>query len=85
MAQISKISGRLVISDIEELVQSLGSFTDEQLSSLKAQLCPEGSVVSGDKPEDVLKYWIENDPNPTREALQEKLQTLGIVVPGILQ
>ncbi|CAI8050470.1 Ankyrin repeat domain-containing protein 50 [Geodia barretti] len=65
----------LSLADVDQLVQTLGPLTEEQLKTLRAQLCP-GDVSVGDTLEDVLLYWIEHESNPTRPLLQQKLQAL---------
>ena len=65
----------LSLADVDQLVQTLGPLTEEQLKTLRAQLCP-GDVSVGDTLEDVLRYWIENESNPTRRLLEQKLQAL---------
>ena len=65
----------LSLADVDQLVQTLGPLTEEQLKTLRAQLCP-GDVSVGDTLEDVLRYWIEHESTPTRPLLQQKLQAL---------
>ena len=63
---------RLSLADVGKVVESLGPVTEEQVKTLRAQLCGDASV--GNTPEDLLRYWIENETNPTKELLQEKLK-----------
>ena len=51
----------LSLADVDQLVQTLGPLTEEQLKTLRAQLCP-GDVSVGDTLEDVLRYWIDQIP-----------------------
>ncbi|CAI8010571.1 Protein fem-1 homolog C [Geodia barretti] len=66
----------LSLADVDQLVQTLRPLTEEQLKTLRDQLCP-GDVSVGDTLEDVLRYWIEHESNPTRRLLEQKLQALG--------
>ena len=63
----------LSLADVGKVVESLGPLTEDQVKTLRAQLCP-GDTSVGNTPEDLLRYWIENEANPTKELLQEKLK-----------
>ena len=74
----------LVVEDISELTKTL---TEEPLSVeergwLRDQLCPKAEFSAEAKVEDILRYWIEHESNPTREKLSELLKTLPAELPG---
>ena len=63
----------LTRADVEKLSAELGPLSEGQVQLVKAQLCP-GATSVGDQLEHVIQYWIENEPSPTRELLDEKLK-----------
>ena len=72
----------LTAADIEELAKGLRPLSDEKLVRLRELLCP--TAPSGDLGlEGVLKYWVENESNPTREKLLELTRKLQIELPGM--
>ena len=75
--------GVLVVADVEELTKNLRRLHDKELEELRAKLCPGATFIRREPPtlKDILHYWIENEPNPTREKLLEQMQA--IELPGI--
>ena len=69
----------LTRADVEKLSAELGPLSEGQVQLVKAQLCP-GATSVGDQLEHVIQYWIENEPSPTRELLEEKLKQVLIAV-----
>ena len=54
----------------------------EEMGWLRDQLCPKAEFSADAKVEDILRYWIEHESNPTREKLSELLKTLPAELPG---
>ena len=71
----------LTAADIEELAKGLSPLPDETAVKLRGLLCPAAPSDLG--LEGVLKYWVENESNPTREKLLELTRKLEIELPGI--
>lgn len=56
----------LTAANVEELAESLGTVSSEDLARLRALFCPTSHPAHlGVK--DILQTWIENEPNPTEE------------------
>ena len=67
------MSRLLTAEDVVELAKSLRDLPEEKVAEMRALLCP-GAADQALGVEDSLRYWLANEPNPTRERLLEKIE-----------